>query len=143
MDDVDEVRAFLETVTPARRKADAERLLEMMSRLTGEAPKLYYGKVIGFGQYHYRYASGREGDASAAGFAPAKAATTIYLPDGIGRYTEQLELLGPHSVGLVCLYIRNLDKVDLDVLEEIVAGSFRAVTSGTYTRRAREGGHDA
>jgi hypothetical protein len=95
--------------------------------------------VIGFGQYHYKYASGRQGDAVAAGFAPRKAATTIYLMDGIGRYEQQLEQLGPHTTGVGCLYIKDLDKIDLAVLEGIITESYRTLTAGTYGRRAREG----
>jgi hypothetical protein len=105
------VQAGLDEVTPQKRRRDAQTLLELMARVTGEAPRLW-GSVIGFGQYHYKYASGREGDAPAAGFAPRKAATTIYLPDGIGRYDEQLKQLGPHTTGVGCLYIKDLEKVD-------------------------------
>ena len=105
-----------------------------------EEPVLW-GTIVGFGRYHYRYDSGREGEAGAAGFAPRKAANVVYLPDGIGRHQEQLSRLGAHTTGLVCLYLKNLDDVDLGVLEEIVATSYRNVTSGTYTRRAREGGN--
>jgi hypothetical protein len=135
------VRDYLETVTPAKRRMDAERLLDLMSRVTGEPPALEYGTIIGFGRYHYKYESGREGESAAAGFAPRKAATTIYLADGIGRYTEQLARLGPHKTGVGCLYIKDLDKVDLDVLESMVRESFRTLTGGTYPHRAREGGH--
>jgi hypothetical protein len=78
------VRTYLDGVTPERRRRDAATLLELMARVTGESPRLW-GSVIGFGQYHYTYKSGREGDAPAAGFSPRKAATSIYLPDGIGR----------------------------------------------------------
>jgi hypothetical protein len=134
----DPVRAYLDGVTPEKRRRDGERLLELMSRVTGEPPQLW-GSIIGFGQYHYKYASGREGDVAAAGFAPRKAATTIYLVDGIGRYEEQLKQLGPHTTGVGCLYIKDLDKVDLSVLEDIVAGSYRTVTKDTYKLRAREG----
>src|SRR5215218_6203951 len=90
------VRTYLDGVTPEKRRRDAENLLALMSRVTGETPQLW-GSVIGFGQYHYKYPTGREGDAAAAGFAPRKAATTIYLLDGIGRYGAQLERLGPQQ----------------------------------------------
>jgi Domain of unknown function (DU1801) len=132
------VRTYLEGVTPEKRRRDAVTLLELMSRVTGEPPQLW-GSIIGFGQYHYKYESGREGDVAAAGFAPRKAATTIYLVDGIGRYEEQLKQLGPHATGVGCLYIKDLDKVDLSVLEVIVAESYRTLTKDTYKLRAREG----
>jgi Domain of unknown function (DU1801) len=139
MGDVSEaVQTYLDGVTPEKRRRDAEKVLELMSRVTGEPPHLW-GSIIGFGQYHYKYESGREGDVAAAGFAPRKAATTIYLADGIGRYEEQLKQLGPHTTGVGCLYIKDLDKVDLSVLEDIVAESYRTLTKDTYKLRAREG----
>ena len=94
------VRTYLEEVTPEKRRRDAKKLLEMMTRVTGESPRLWTGSVIGFGQYHYKYASGREGDAPAVGFAPRRAATSIYLPDGVGRYDEQLKQLGVNRTGV-------------------------------------------
>jgi Domain of unknown function (DU1801) len=133
------VRTHLNAVTPKKRRRDAEKLLELMTRITGETPRLW-GSVIGFGRYHYKYRSGREGDSAAAGFAPRKAATTIYLADGIGRYEEQLTQLGPHTTGVGCLYIKDLDKIDLAVLEAVVAESYRTLTADTYPLRAREGG---
>ena len=135
-----DVDAFIGRVTPAVRRRDAGTLVALMRRVTGAEPVLW-GTIVGFGRYHYRYDSGREGEAGAAGFAPRKAANVVYLPDGIGRHQEQLSRLGAHTTGLVCLYLKNLDDVDLGVLEEIVAASYRNVTSGTYTQRAREGGN--
>jgi hypothetical protein len=99
-----------------------------------------WGSIVGFGQYHYKYASGREGDASAAGFAARKTATTVYVADGVGAHAELLEELGPHTTGVVCIYLKDLTAVDRRVLETIVSRSFAAVTAGTYTKRAREGG---
>jgi hypothetical protein len=125
------VQAHINGVTPEKLRRDAKTLLELMSRVTGESPRLW-GSVIGFGQYHYKYASGREGDAAAAGFAPRKAATTIYLMDGIARYEQQLKQLGPHTTGVGCLYIKDLDKIDLSILEGIIAESYRTLTAGTY-----------
>jgi hypothetical protein len=132
------LRAYLDGVTPEKRRRDAEKLLELLARVTGEPPQLW-GSIIGFGQYHYKYESGREGDVAAASFAPRKAATTIYLVDGIGRYEQQLERLGPHTTGVGCLYVKDLDKIDLSVLEDIVGESYRNLTRDTYTLRAREG----
>ena len=131
------VGTYLERVTPAKRQRDAARLFELMTRVTGETPRLW-GSVIGFGQYHYKYASGREGDAPAAGFAPRKSAMVIYLADGIGRHEEQLRQLGPHTTRVGCLYIKDLDKIDVSVLESIVVESYGTVTADTYTLRARE-----
>ena len=139
MVEIDEdVRRFVAAVTPERRRRDAETLLELMQRATREPPRLQ-GSIIGFGQYHYKYASGREGNAAAAAFAPRKAATSVYLNDGISAHASDLEKLGPHTTGVGCLYLKNLDDVDLEVLERVVARSFRTLTAGTYGLRAREG----
>jgi Domain of unknown function (DU1801) len=138
-----EVRAFLDRVQHPTRRRDAETLLEIMGRATGQPARMWGNSIIGFGTYHYRYASGREGDAPAAGFSPRKAATTVYLADGIGAHPELLERLGPHTTGVGCLYMKDLGHVDLAVLEEIVAASYATVTAGTFGQRARDGGSDA
>ena len=138
-----EVRAFLDRVQHPTRRRDAETLLEIMGRATGQPARMWGSSIIGFGMYHYRYASGREGDAPAAGFSPRKAATTVYLADGIGAHPELLERLGPHTTGVGCLYMKDLGHVDLAVLEEIVARSYATVTAGTFGQRAREDGTDA
>ena len=123
------VQDYLDTIPGATRRRDAETLVEMMSRVTGQEPTMWGKSIIGFGQYHYKYASGREGDAAAAGFAPRKAATTIYLLDGVGAYTEPLSRLGPHTTGVGCLYVKDLAKIDLEVLEAIVDESYRTLTA--------------
>jgi hypothetical protein len=92
--------------------------------------------IIGFGSYHYKYESGREGDAPAAAFAPRKANLVIYLDDPISRYETMLKSLGPHTTSKVCLYIRRLSTVDLDVLRDIIAASFENVSTQHETARA-------
>ena len=134
----EDVRRHLDGVTHATRRRDAETLLALLHRVTGENPRMW-ATVIGFGEYHYRYASGREGDAPAAGFAPRKAASTIYLADGVGAHASELARLGPHTTGVGCLYVKDLDDVDLAVLEGVVASSYASVRDGTYALRAREG----
>ena len=94
--DENAVRAYIEQVPSPTRRRDAVTLMELMARVTGEPPRMWGKSIIGFGEYHYKYESGREGDAPAAGFSPRKAAITIYLPDGIGAYAERLDKLGPH-----------------------------------------------
>jgi hypothetical protein len=136
----DSVQKFLDGIDHSKRRRDAGTMLQMMGRVTGEKARMW-GTVIGFGQYHYKYKSGREGDSGAAGFSPRKTATTVYLPDGVGAHTELLDQLGPHTTGVGCVYIKDLEEVDLKVLEAIVARSYATVTAGTYTARAREGGH--
>lgn len=141
MNDFDEsVRRFLDAIEHPKRRRDAETLLKMMSRVTGEQP-LVSGTGVGFGTYHYKYKSGREGDAPAAGFAPRKSATVIYVMDGVGAHTDLLERLGPHVTGVGCIYVKDLAAVDLEVLEAILARSYATLTAETYGLRAREGGH--
>ncbi len=137
-----EVDEFLEGVTPAVRQRDARTLLELMHRVTGEEPALQHPGIVGFGRYHYEYASGRSGDAAAAGFAPRKTATVVYLSDGTAAHADALSRLGPHTSGIGCLYLKNLDEIDLTVLEEIVRSSYATLTAGTFGTRARDAAPD-
>lgn len=133
------VQAALDAIDHPVRQRDARTLVELMARVTGEKPRMW-GKIFAFGTYHYRYASGREGDSAAAAFAPRKGATVIYCNDGVEHSAELLSALGPHSTGVGCLYIKDLSQVDLSVLEEIVRRSYETLTAGPeFTNRAREG----
>jgi hypothetical protein len=134
-----EVREFVAQVQPDRRRRDAETLLELFSRVTGETPVLW-GSIVGFGSYHYAYESGREGDTAAVGFAPRKAASVVYLVDGVGAHAEELGRLGPHTTGVGCLYLKDVAAVDLDALAGIVGSTYRTLTAGVYTKRARDSG---
>ncbi len=133
----EDVDALIAGVKPANRQRDARTLVELMTRATGEQPRLW-GSIVGFGDYHYKYASGHEGDTCAAGFAPRKAASTIYLNDGLHRYEDELARLGPHRTGVGCLYLTDLTKIDLDVLEGIISASYARLTADTYRQRARD-----
>jgi hypothetical protein len=137
-----DVQAYLDAIGSPTRRRDAETMLELMARASGQ-PATMWGSIVGFGEYHYRYDSGREGDCQAVGFAARKAATVVYLMDGVGAHAEALQRLGPHTTGVGCLYLKDLGAVDLEVLHDIVATSFRTLTRGTYTKRARDGGRDS
>jgi hypothetical protein len=126
----DDVSAFLARVTPQKRRRDAETLVELFGRVTGEEPVLW-GTIVGFGRYHYRYASGREGDTAAVGFAPRKTACVVYLVDGVDAHAAELERLGPHSTGVGCLYLKDVSAVDTEVLGEIVGGAYRNLPAGS------------
>lgn len=134
-----DVRAYLDGIASPGRRRDAETMIELMRRATGQEPHMW-GTIVGFGRYHYQYASGREGDSAAAGFSARKAATVVYVTDGVGAHTELLERLGPHTTGVSCIYLKHVDAVDAGILETIVSRSYAALTAGTYTQRAREGG---
>ena len=137
------VDAFLASVPDERRRADAVAVCKLMAEVTGEPAQMWGASIVGFGTYHYRYASGREGDAPGAAFSPRKPATTIYLNDGIEAHADELERLGPHTTGVGCLYVKDLDTVDLAVLERVVRSSYEGLTAGTFGQRAREGGSPA
>jgi hypothetical protein len=136
-----DVDAYLATIASPKRRRDAETMLGVMKRAAGVAPAVW-GTIFGYEQYHYKDASGREGDSPAAGFSARKAATVVYVADGVGHHAEALERLGPHTTGVGCIYLKDLTAVDLDVLEAIVAKSYTTLTDGTYSKRAREGRPD-
>ena len=133
-----QVRKLLAAVTPAQRRRDAETMLDLMGRVTGEKP-VVDRSMVRYGTYHYKYESGREGDCAAAGFAPRKAALVVYLMDGVGAHEKALAKLGPHTSTVGCLYIKDLEQCDLVVLEKIIAKSYKTLTAGTYGLRARDG----
>ncbi|MGK3954080.1 DUF1801 domain-containing protein [Microbacterium sp. I2] len=122
------VAAFVAGVAPAKRQRDAETMIALMSELTGREPELW-GTIIGFGSCHYRYPTGTEGDAPIAGFAPRKQATTVYLLS-TAEHTPQLARLGPHETGVGCLYLKDLETVDTEVLRQIIAEDYRRVLEG-------------
>ncbi|MEW1974275.1 DUF1801 domain-containing protein [Microbacterium profundi] len=122
------VAALIAAATPANRRRDAETLTALMQEVSGREPAAW-GTIIGFGSCHYLYPTGNEGDMPILAFAPRKAATTIYLDD-TARHSDALSGLGPHTVGKGCLYIKDLEKVDLDVLRSILESTLAWVESG-------------
>ena len=120
------VERFLAEVPDERRREDARRLCAMMREVTGEPPTMWGSSIIGFGTYHYRYASGHEGDAPLAGFSSRRQHLAIYLVGGFeNRYRAVLARLGPHKTGKGCLYLTHLDDVDLGALRELIDRSVR------------------
>ncbi|SLN15584.1 hypothetical protein PSA7680_00408 [Pseudoruegeria aquimaris] len=115
------VADFLARVAPARRAEDARVLAALFSEVTGFEPRMWGESIVGYGRYHYRYASGREGDFLATGFSPRKSALSLYIMPGYQDYGEILARLGKHKTGKACLYITKLADVDLDVLRELIA----------------------
>lgn len=113
-------RAFIETIENAQRQADAKQLLKLFNRITGLKPKMWGNSIIGYGRYHYRYESGREGEFFMTGFSPRKANSTVYIMPGYQDLSEMLNRLGKHKTGKSCLYINKLSDINLDVLEEII-----------------------
>src|SRR5688572_807272 len=110
------VAEFLGAVPDPQRRADAEEVCELMREVTGHEPAMWGPSIVGFGQYRYRYASGREGVWPAVGLSPRKQALTLYISEGFDEYAELMARLGPHTIGKSCLYIKRLSDVDTDVL---------------------------
>ena len=120
------VEDFLARVPDGRRREDTRRLCAIMQQITGEPPAMWGSSIIGFGTYHYRYASGREGDSALASCSPRSQHLVIYLVGEFeSRHRSVLARLGPHKTGKGCLYIRRLDDVDQDALRELIDRSVR------------------
>ncbi len=119
-----EVEAFL-TTAAADRRSDADRLIALMSAAVGEPPVMWGSSIVGFGKYHYRYESGREGETCLVGFSPRKGEFSIYLtgiyfPESADRAAELLSRLGKHRMGKACLYVKKLSDVDEQVLRDLI-----------------------
>ncbi|RZA32109.1 MAG: DUF1801 domain-containing protein [Lysobacteraceae bacterium] len=114
------VRAYLDAIPDAARRQDCEALSALMERVTGKPPVMWGDSIVGFDSYHYKYDSGREGDAPLAGFASRKGDISIYLSCDDPPLQALLEKLGRHKMGKACLYLRCLGDVDLAVLEQLV-----------------------
>lgn len=116
----DPVEPFLESIEPSGRKEDALVLDQLFRSETGFQPRLWGPSIIGYGRYHYRYASGREGDFLATGFSPRKANMVVYILPGYTEFGSILADLGPHRLGKSCLYLGRLAGVDLAVLRRLI-----------------------
>ncbi|WP_370338942.1 DUF1801 domain-containing protein [Parvularcula marina] len=114
-------KEFLSAVEHDRRREDGFALLEMMNRVTKLKPVMWGPSIIGYGQYHYKYESGREGDFFYCGFSPRKANMSLYFIPGYGTYSEFFTRLGKHKTGASCVYINKLADIDMSVLEELTA----------------------
>ena len=120
-----DVEAFLDAVPDAQKREDSRAVCRLLAEVTGQQPVMWGTSIVGFGTYHYKSTSGREGDWMALGFAPRKQAVTLYLMDGFGDYEELRARLGKHSTGKSCLHIKRLADVDVDVLREMLTRSYR------------------
>lgn len=116
-----DVPTFLAAVEPEERRTDARALLALMQDVAGVAPRMWGASIIGFGERHYRYDSGREGDTFRIGFAARKAQLVLYLCDTIGKHADLLARLGPHTTGVGCLNVKRLDRLDPGVLRDLLA----------------------
>ena len=117
------VEAYLNTIEPQQKQEDCFAILKLMQEVTGETPQLWGDSIVGFGSYHYKYASGREGDWFVTGFAARKKSLTLYIMAGFDDYDDLMSKLGKHTTGKSCLYIKKLKDVAQTVLRELVKQS--------------------
>ncbi len=121
------VTSFKAAITDPAKRADAKALVKLMQDAAGEKPKMWGPSIIGFGSYHYKYDSGREGDAPLIGFSPRKAATVLYNVSGASDSKALLPKLGKHTTGKGCLYVKKLADVDQQVLAAMIVKSLAAL----------------
>ncbi|CAN5489719.1 hypothetical protein BH23BAC1_BH23BAC1_32090 [soil metagenome] len=117
------VAEFLNSVQDEQKRKDSYALIDLMKEITGEEPKMWGSSIIGFGKYHYKYASGHEGDAALIGFSPRKQNFSLYLMAGIEGNDNLLHKLGKHKAGKGCLYIKKLEDVNSDILKTLIEKS--------------------
>ena len=117
------VKDFLNSVPDESKRKESFATLKLMQEVTGAKPAMWGSSIVGFGSYHYKYASGHEGDAPLAGFSPRKQSLTLYITAGFDGYGELLGKLGKYKIGKACLYINRLEDVDLSTLKELVRRS--------------------
>jgi hypothetical protein len=121
------VKAFIDAIPDEDRRRDCRAVMKIMRAATGASPKMWGPSIVGYGRYHYRYDSGREGDWFLAGFSPRKQDLTVYIMSGFPQHAGLMKRLGKHKTGSSCLYLKRLDDVDLGLLEELVRRSVAAV----------------
>ncbi|HUP44517.1 MAG TPA: DUF1801 domain-containing protein [Thermoanaerobaculia bacterium] len=121
------VDEFLAAIPDESRRHDCLEVVRMMKRATKAEPKMWGAAIVGFGEYHYVYESGREGDWFLTGFSPRKNDLTLYIMAGFEAYDRIMKRLGKHKTGKSCLYIKRLDDVDRDALQELIDESVRSV----------------
>jgi hypothetical protein len=126
------VPKFIKSVAHEGRRADCAKVVEMMQEITGEKPCMWGPSIIGFGEYHYEYASGREGDWPLTGVSPRKTSLVLYIMSGFKQYDELMARLGKHKTGASCLYINKLEDVHLPTLKKLIRQSV-AHTKKTHT----------
>ncbi|WP_144119970.1 DUF1801 domain-containing protein [Catellatospora sichuanensis] len=127
------VEEFLAGVADARRRADAQAVCELMEDVTGQPPVMWGSAIVGFGQYRYVYASGKQGDWPAVGFSPRKQSLVLYVTEGFDVHGDLLARLGPVTTSKACLYVKKLADVDTAALRELIASAFAQVHGKTIT----------
>jgi len=122
------VDAFLNSVKDEKKRADSFAIKNMMERITGKPAKMWSTAIVGFDVYHYKYDSGREGDFMKVGFSPRAQNLTLYIMPGFERYDSLMKKLGKYKTGKSCLYVKRLEDIDLEVLEQLIQESYDYMT---------------
>lgn len=128
------VTAFINSIDDKQKRADVKKVAAIMRRVTGARPKMWGSSIVGYGEYHYKYASGREGDFMLAGFSPRKQALTIYVMAGFSSYPSLMKKLGKYKTGKSCLYVKRLSDVDEKVLERLLEQSVKYMRKNYETK---------
>ena len=128
------VKEFLNQIPDKERRDDCLAVAKMMEEITGDKPKMWGPSIVGFGTYHYKYASGREGDWPVTGFSPRKKDLTLYIMMGFEKHPELMQKLGKHSVGKSCLYIKQLSDVHLPTLKKLIKASIKDLRAHINSR---------
>ena len=121
------VSDYLNAIENPQRKQDCWAIHDLMKKVSGKEPKMWGASMVGFGTYHYKYESGREGIMLTTGFSNRKQAITLYIMDGFKRHKELLEKIGPHKTGKSCFYIKRLSDIDINMLSLVISESLKAV----------------
>ena len=124
------VKDFLNQIPDEERRNDCFAVAKMMEEITGSKPKMWGPSIVGFGSYHYKYASGREGDWPIAAFSPRKKELTLYIMMGFEEHPELMKQLGKHSTAKSCLYIKRLSDIHLPTLKKLITQSVKRIRAG-------------
>ena len=119
------VATFIKSIENGSKRKDCNQLLKLMREITGKQAKMRGDSIIGFGKYHYKYKTGREGDFFVTRFSPRKQNLTIYIMPGLSKYQSLLKKLGNHKTSVSCLYLKNLNDIDLGVLKKLIQQSVK------------------
>lgn len=131
------VTKFLNGITDKQRRQECLTVLEMMKKATKTEPKMWGSSIVGFGKYHYVYASGREGDWFLTGFSPRKQNLTLYLMGGLSVHEALLQKLGKHKTGKSCLYVNKLDDIDLPTLRKLIVEGVKRARKLDHTSQSK------
>jgi hypothetical protein len=118
---------FINSVGDTQKREDSFALIEIMSQITKQPPKMWGPTIVGFGVYHYKYESGHEGDMCLTGFSPRKAALTLYVMPGFQGYSELMKTLGKYKAGKACIYVKRLDDLHLPTLKKLIRESVKCI----------------